>query len=66
VNLNGVVLTTIQGSNSNYFASNIFALPAGQSSLTSPNDAYYKSFSQSFVASLSNNIISFRLSDSSL
>ncbi len=65
MNLNGAVLATIQGSNSNYFASSTFALPAGQSALTVPNNSYYKSFSQSFVASISNNIISFILSDSS-
>ncbi len=65
VNLNGVALTTIQGSNTNYLANIGFTLPAGQAALTSPNDNYYRLFSQSFVASTASNLISFRLSDSS-
>jgi hypothetical protein len=63
VNLNGAALTTIQGSNTNYLASNVFTLAAGQSALTSPTDSFYRSFSQSFVASTASNIISFILSD---
>ncbi len=57
VNINGIAITNIQGSNTNYFSSNTFLLSAGQSALTTPQDSYYRSFSHKFLASTVNNIV---------
>jgi hypothetical protein len=68
VKVDNTIIANVQGSTTNYFASNTFTLTATQSALIAPNNGFYKSFSHNFIASStagSTYIISFVLSDSS-